>query len=118
MTFAPFESNRNKTGRIAMLVGCLLAGSLGVAQAATPADEVPKVVVSYSDLDLSTPEGARTLYKRISYAAREICPFQDEKALSRVAINHACREAAIERAVRSVKSTQLAAVRSEHVKRG
>jgi UrcA family protein len=118
MTFAPFESNRNKTGRIAMLVGCLLAGSLGVSQAATPDDEVPKVVVSYSDLDLSTPEGARTLYKRISFAAQQVCPYQDERALARVAINHACREAAIDRAVNSVHNAQLAAVRTEHVKRG
>jgi UrcA family protein len=118
MNCATFESNRNKTGRIAMLVGCLLAGSLGVAQAATPADEVPKVVVSYGDLDLSTTEGARTLYKRISFAAQQVCPYQDDKALSRVAINHACREAAIERAVNSVNSAKLAAVRSERVKRG
>ena len=118
MTCATFESNRNKSGRVAMLVGCLLAGSLGVAQAATPAGEVPKVVVSYSDLDLSTTEGARTLYKRISIAAQEVCPFQDAVELSRMAKNHACREAAIERAVSSVNSAQLAAVRTEHVKRG
>jgi UrcA family protein len=118
MTRAPFESNRNKTVRIAMLVGCLLAGSFGVAQAATPADDVPKVVVSYSDLDLSTTEGARVLYKRISFAAQQVCPYQDDKALARVAVNHACREAAIERAVNSVHSAQLAAVRSERVKRG
>ena len=118
MTCAPFEFNQNKTGRIAMLVGCLLAGSLGVAQAATPADEVPKVVVSYSDLDLSTTEGARTLYKRISVAARQVCPYGDEKALSRFAMNRACREAAIERAVNSVNNAKLAAVRTEHVKRG
>jgi UrcA family protein len=118
MTRATFESNRNKTGRIAMLIGCLLAGSLGVAQAATPADEVPKVVVSYSDLDLSTTEGARTLYRRISIAAQEVCPFQDALDLSRRAKNHACREAAIERAVSSVNNAQLATVRTEHVKRG
>jgi UrcA family protein len=118
MTSATFESNRNRTGRIAMLVGCLLAGSLGVAQAATPADEVPKVVVSYSDLDLSTTEGARTLYTRISRAAQQVCPFQDAFEPARVVKNHACREAAIERAVSAVNSTQLAAVRTEHVKRG
>jgi UrcA family protein len=117
MTSATFESNRNRTGRIAMLVGCLLAGSLGVAQAA-PDSEPPSVVVSYSDLDLSTTEGARTLYARISRAAQEICPFQDAVGPSRVAKNRACREAAIERAVSAVNSTQLAAVRTEHVKRG
>jgi UrcA family protein len=118
MTSATFESNRNRTGRIAMLVGCLLAGSLGVVQAATPDSELPSVVVSYSDLDLSTTDGARTLYTRISRAARDVCPFEDAVDLPRVAKNRACREAAIERAVSAVNSTQLAAVRTEHVKRG
>jgi UrcA family protein len=118
MTFATIESNRNNTGRIAMLVGCLLAGSFGVAQAAAPTDEVPTAVVSYGDLDLSTSDGARTLYKRISVAAQQICPFQDAVEPSRMAKNHACREAAIERAVNAVNSAQLAAVRTERVKRG
>jgi UrcA family protein len=118
MTSATFESNRNRTGRIAMLVGCLLAGSLGVAQAATAYGETPAVVVSFSDLDLSTTEGAKTLYTRISRAAREVCPFEDSVEPSRVAKNRACRDAAIERAVSAINSTQLAAVRTEHVKRG
>jgi UrcA family protein len=118
MTSATFESNRNRTGRIAVLVGCLLAGSLGVAQAVTPIGEPAAVVVSYGDLDLSTTAGAQTLYTRISRAAREVCPFEDAIDAPRLAKNHACREAAIERAVSSINSTQLAAVRTEHVKRG
>jgi UrcA family protein len=80
MTSPTLQSNRNKTGRIAMLVGCLLAGSLGVAQAATPADDVPTVVVSYGDLDLSTTDGANVLYKRISVAAHKVCPFEESDA--------------------------------------
>ena len=46
MTFLTFRSNRTQSAGIAMLVGCLLAGSLGVAQAVTPANDVPTVVVS------------------------------------------------------------------------
>ncbi len=118
MTSATLESNRNRARRIAMLVGGLLAGSLGVAQAATAYGEPPSVVVSYSDLDLSTTAGAQTLYTRISRAAHEICPFEDAVEPARAAKNHACREAAIERAVRSINNAQLAAVRTEHVKRG
>ena len=118
MNFATCHSNRNKTGRIAVLVGCLLAGSLGVAQAATPANDVPKVVVSYSDLDLTTIAGAQTLYTRISAAAHKVCPFEDAVQPLQVAQNTACRQAAIERAVSSVNSTQLATVWTEHTKRG
>jgi UrcA family protein len=118
MTFATFQSNRNKSGRIAMLVGCLLAGSLGVARAATPSEAVPTVVVSYGDLDISTPDGARALYKRISVAAHKVCPFDDAVQPLRVAMNNSCRAAAVERAVGAVNSPQLAAVQTEHAKRG
>lgn len=118
MTFATFGSNRNTLGRVAMLAGCLFAGSLGVARAATPADEVPSVVVSYRDLDLSTAEGARTLYKRISAAANKVCPPDDGGQPLLRARNRACREAAIDRAVHAVNNAQLAALQAEHVKRG
>jgi len=118
MTFVTFQSTLNKTARIAMLLGCVLAGSLGVAQAAAPADDVPTVVVHYGDLDLSTTDGAKALYKRISFAAGQVCPFEDSIQPLRVAMNHSCRNAAIERAVNAVNSSKLAAVWTEHVKRG
>ena len=79
---------------------------------------MPTVVVRYGDLDLSTTDGANVLYQRISVAARQVCPFEDSRALVADGKNRACREAAIERAVNAVNNPQLAAVRSEHVKRG
>ena len=103
--------------RTAMLVGCLLVGSLGVAQAA-PSDEVRSIVVQYGDLDLSTAVGARALYSRISAAARLACPYPDTKELALYVKNTACREAAIEHAVNAVNSPQLAALQAEHAKRG
>ena len=118
MNFATVKSNRVVIGRIAVLVGCLLAGSVGAAQAATSEDAVPTVVVSYGDLDLSTTDGASVLYQRISVAARQVCQPEFSRAVSQVGKNRACREAAIERAVNAVNTPQLAALRSEHVKRG
>lgn len=112
------KSNRVVIGRVAMLLGCLLVGSAGAAQAATPTDAVPTVVVSYADLDLSTSEGANVLYQRISVAAREVCPVQITKVVGQVGKGRACLEAAIERAVNAVNNPQLAALRSEHVKHG
>jgi UrcA family protein len=118
MTFVTFQSTHNKTARIAMLLGCLLAGSLGVAQAAVPADEVPTVVVSFGDLDLSTTDGANALYKRISAAAHKVCPFEDSVHPLEVALNNSCRSAAIARAVGKVNNAKLATVWNEHVNRG
>jgi UrcA family protein len=118
MNFATVKSNRVVIGRIAVLMGCLIAGSVGAAQAATSTDAVPTVVVRYGDLDLSSAEGARVLYQRISVAARQVCPLEYSRAVSQIGKNRACREAAIERAVNAVNNPQLVAMRSEHVKRG
>jgi UrcA family protein len=118
MTFVTFQSTHNKTARIAMLLGCLLAGSLGVAQAAAPANDVPSVVVSFGDLDLSTTDGANALYKRISAAAHKVCPFEDSVHPLEVALNNSCRTAAIARAVGKVNNAKLATVWNEHVNRG
>jgi len=124
MTAATTHSNRNTmgrprglAGRVAVLAACLLAGPLGVAQAA-PARDVPQVVVSYGDLDLSSSDGVRELYRRIAAAAGEVCPYADARELGQVAVNRACRNAAISRAVRQVNSPQLVALRAEHVKHG
>jgi UrcA family protein len=124
MTAATLNSNRSTSGRrmglpgrVAVLAVSLLAGSLGVAHAA-PAQDAPQVVVSYGDLDLSSGEGVRELYKRISAAAREVCPYPDARELGLAMVNRSCRDAAISRAVREVKSPQLVALRAEHVKHG
>jgi UrcA family protein len=118
MTYPNFQSNRAKSAGIAMLVGCLLAGSLGVVQAVTPANDVPTVVVSFDDLDLSTTDGANALYKRISVAAHKVCPFEDSVHPMEVAANKSCRGAAVARAVGTVNNAKLAAVWTEHVNRG
>jgi UrcA family protein len=118
MTAATVNSNRSTMGRVAVLAACLLAGSLGVAQAATPVTDFPQIAVSYSDLDLASSEGNRELYKRIANAAREVCPYPNARSLSEVEVNHSCREAAIAKAVRQINSPALVALRAERVKRG
>jgi UrcA family protein len=118
MTSATVNSNRS-TGHFAVLAAaCLLTGSLGVAQASTPANDVPSVVVSYNDLDLSSADGVRTLYRRISFAARQVCPADDSMQPERIAMAYNCRQAAIARAVSAVHSPQLAALSAEHGKHG
>ena len=118
MTAATVNSNRSTMGRVAALAACLLAGSLGVAQAAAPVSEFPQIAVSYSDLDLNTSEGTRELYKRIANAAQEVCPYPNARELAQIEVNHACRDAAIAKAVRQINTPALVALRAEHVKRG
>jgi UrcA family protein len=104
--------------RTALLVGCSLAGALGVAQAATPDDAAPTIVVRYGDLNLATEAGARALYQRLSIAAREVCPLEDSKSLAQMAYSHTCRSQAIARAVHDINSPQLAALQAGHTNRG
>lgn len=124
MNFVTVTSNMTRRARTALLVGCSLVGTLGVAQASTPgasltlSDAVPSAVVNYGDLNLATVAGARTLYQRLAAAALEVCPIQDAHSLADVAHSHTCRAEAVARAVRQVNSPQLAALSADRTHRG
>ncbi len=118
MTTKTSNRTRFPLGRAAVLAACVLSGSVGVAQATIPTDDVPRIVVSYGDLDLGTDEGVRTLYRRISVAAARVCPFQESMDPERLSYFKSCRNAAVSRAVSELKVGQLAALHAEHVKRG
>jgi UrcA family protein len=115
MTAATFKtvSNRVNSRRLTVLAGCLLAGTLSVAQAASPEATdagVPTLVVSYGDLNLSTTEGNAALLQRITTAARRVCPLEDSRNLARAAYSNSCRAEAVARAVHDINSPQLAAL--------
>ena len=121
MTTATFTTRAANKGTrlapVAVLVGSLFAGSFAVAPVVS-AQEAPSVVVKYNDLDLSTSDGVRTLYKRITAAASVVCPYENARELAFKAIGQSCRNDAVERAVRSIHNAELAALRDEHAKRG
>jgi UrcA family protein len=95
--------------RTSVLAACVLGIGSNMANAA-PVLDVPSVTVKYSDLNLATDEGAHQLYKRISTAARVVCPDADLRDLSAFASSKTCQSEAIARAVRDVRSPRLAAV--------
>jgi UrcA family protein len=103
------ESMRVTHIRASLLVACVLAIGSSMANAA-PALDVPSVTVKYSDLNLATDDGAHQLYKRISAAARVVCPDVDLRDLGAFASSKTCQSEAIARAVRDVRSPRLAAV--------
>jgi UrcA family protein len=71
--------------------------------------EPASVTVKYSDLDLSTPSGAHTLYSRISGAARTVCGYAGTDFIDQ-AIWKGCYRGAIADAVAKVNSPLLTAV--------
>lgn len=76
--------------------------------------EALQMAVRYADLDLTSAEGASTLYRRIVAAAHRVCPDSGVRDAHTLQAIRECRAQAIQRAVDGVGSTQLAAV---HVSR-
>lgn len=103
------------------LAGALLGGlatlSLGLAtqSALADTDDVKTFTVSYADLDLSKPAGAKTLYSRIKRAARNVCSPYDSIHFRRAWRD--CLDQAITNAVAEVNRPTLAALHAEKAKR-
>ena len=96
----------NHATRFAML-GVLLGGLNAGAVAIAAADEVPRSVVRYADLDLSHGAGAALLYARIRTAAASVCGVGDARQLGYIALVQRCQQQAISQAVADVDAPAL-----------
>lgn len=101
-----------KMGYLPAICAGLMALS-GVAAA----DEVssslqPSTVVSYGDLDLSTQAGLATLHKRLSIAAKKVCP-TESRDVNEFARARACQADAFNRAAQTVGGPALALVQTK-----
>jgi len=103
---------------LTILAACGLgAASLG-AVAATPESDVPSITVHYGDLDLSTDQGTRVLYRRISEAASRVCPSVQVGRLTEAPQAATCRAEAIAKAVKTVNNTHLTEIASGRTRTG
>jgi UrcA family protein len=109
-------SKSNQASDIRALVAWILVGALATivtlatgtpAWSATPAGH--SVTVSFRDLDISTPEGAKVLYRRIQAAANQVCDYPGADAIEH-AVRGVCYRTAIADAVAKVNSPILTAV--------
>jgi len=94
-----------------ILCGALIASTLPTTARASD-DGVPTRKVSYADLDVSRPAGAKVLYNRIVKAAYEVCP---DSGVYRQQFD--CVNQAISGAIKQVDSPALSALRSPSVLR-
>ena len=103
---------KNSTRSAVILSAALLLGwSTATLAAPSLVGTVATKKVRFADLDISTAEGARTLYERIAAAARSVCRDTDSR------IEHACRARAIADAVAGVGSPLLTAAHRSTVER-
>jgi UrcA family protein len=96
----------------ALLSACAVAVLAATASVAKAADVTApsRIVVKYRDLDLRTERGTLALYHRIESAAHKVCPDTDSRLLEQKAAVWSCRRQAMDRAVESVSSPQLASL--------
>ena len=103
-----------KTASRSVLALCALA-SLGwsatTLAAPSHVGEVATKVVRFKDLDLSTAEGAQTLYERITMAARIVCRDAGHTHV------RDCRTRAVDDAVRAVGHPLLSSVHRSSAER-
>jgi UrcA family protein len=100
------------TARAAAFLLCGAIAFCTVQMAAQAADEgLPSKRVSYADLDISKPAGAKVLYGRIVRAAKEVCQITGFQPLGAYPMASRCVDFAIDNAVKDVGSPALSALR-------
>jgi UrcA family protein len=91
-------------------VGTAALGALSTSAQAKEQDP-PSKTVKFADLDIQTPEGAKTLYNRIRVAAREVCELSVGNDPILMGATRACIDTAIDGAVKKVNAPYLTALR-------
>jgi len=105
-------SKRARAGLVAA-AGCLFVAAMsgtGAALAADATDAVPSARVNYAGLDLTSEQGARILYERISSAAERVCENAGSRDLESFFASRACKHKAIAEAIAQVGSPRVAAI--------
>lgn len=95
----------------ASLLAILLAPAIAGATSGAGSTEETAVRVSYSDLNLSSQDGATALYNRLQAASRAACGPQrsvfEAGSVHRLASNKQCYEDALNNAVASIDHPRL-----------
>jgi UrcA family protein len=79
-----------------MAAAALTVAAALVVPTVSQAADLASVTVSYADLDLGSAVGATRLQKRINFAARVVCGYEDARQYDLVMATSACRTGAIE----------------------
>jgi UrcA family protein len=103
---------------LALLGGLAGVVSMGAAGAVTTNDQVPKVVVRYSEQSLASDAGVNELYRRIVQASKQVCPDDAVRDLASRQLAQVCRQEAVARAIQQIHNSQLAALYASHSKNG
>jgi UrcA family protein len=96
----------------ALTISALTAG-VASSSALASDNDAPTAVVSYAGLDIASQAGARTLYQRIVFAAKQVCGAYDGRDIHYGMQRQACVANAVRGAVESTKQPAVMAVYAE-----
>jgi UrcA family protein len=100
------------TGGLAALA---LAGAAPAADATDPT-QPPTVVVSYDDLNIDSPQGARILYARIRTAATRVCGSFEGRGPEAFSHFRKCYQQAMDAAVAQVDRPAVTALYAQAIR--
>ena len=103
---------------LSLLAACGLGAASFGAVAATPDSDLPTITVRYGDLNLTTDQGTRVLYRRLTGAANLVCPTADNRDLNGSTQAAKCRATAIAAAVKKINNAHLAEIASGRTRTG
>jgi UrcA family protein len=102
--------NTNLRNKV-MAAMCLGYGMAGISAMAGAAEQAPpSEVVRYSDLNISNPDGALTLYHRIQAAAHRVCRVDMAWEIPSSGREQTCYRHAVDQAVKGVNSAALSQI--------
>jgi UrcA family protein len=104
--------------KFSLLLLCSLAGVVAVGTASAADIDTPSIVVKYSQQSLATDGGVQDLYRKITHAARKVCPELSVRDLSAQREVEQCRDEAVARAIRQIDNSRLAALYATRSKNG
>jgi UrcA family protein len=90
---------------------------MGSGQANADSAPVLTKTITYNAATLNSSQGAKTLYTRLQFAAREVCSPLENRELSRRRIYQSCVDTAVESAVLKVNSPLVSAVHNQAILR-
>jgi UrcA family protein len=124
-SLAEGEMNMNAmttVSRFHIVIATVLFGGVASGFAVLPAvadsSDVPQFTVKFGDLNISSPQGAAVLYRRIRAAAEKVCSPYDRSGLEFKMHLNACIDKAILGAVTRVNNSALTAVYSAKTGKG
>jgi UrcA family protein len=101
-------------GRVLSMAALVAAMTVALSASATPVTDAPTVAVRFGDLNLASDAGTQVLFRRLSYAAHQVCGHAGPHEFARITEVRACYRQALGNAVASIHNERVSALYRAH----